>query len=529
MLKRFLTLTLALMMLVSGALASATEVMPGYYKPPVVNEGQYPIKQEGVTLKWWMPINAGAANFISSYAESPVYQAVQENTGVKIEFIHPAAGTEQESFQMMVASGDLPDLITMSSEAHYAGGFQTMYDDGVIIDLAPYLDEYAPQYKEVLNYTDTGRMQAYTDAGNVLAFYRMCHKIQNLPYQRFNCNAALLEELGLQEPRTIAEYEAFFQAVLDKKPGVIPMYYDQSANSLNLLMGAFDMLYSWYMKDSDSVGYWANADQLKDFLALMNSWYEKGYLMKDFASTSVNEVCAMFDEGQVATMTYSVDTTYTRAGSRMRLTNFPYMRKEADSVVGSKPASYPVLTSYHTVVTSACSNVEAAIQLLNYAFTYEGSLVYNYGVEDSFAYLGDDGFWEFTEYAKTTTDGMTVSNKCYIHKQHMATRYCYPDEIGIPTVAGDEEGKRVRTMWIDDAGEQEFLSLPPFVLTTEEASERADIMIQVDTYANEMMLKFITGAESLEKFDDYLAEVKARGLDRAIEITQTALERYLAK
>ena len=92
MLKRILTLTLALALLCGSALAA--EHLEGYYTPPPMNEGQYPIDEEGVTLTYWMPINSGAANFISSYDENPSYQAVQANTGVDIEFIHPAAGTE---------------------------------------------------------------------------------------------------------------------------------------------------------------------------------------------------------------------------------------------------------------------------------------------------------------------------------------------------------------------------------------------------------------------------------------------------
>lgn len=71
--------------------------------------------------------------------------------------------------------------------------------------------------------------------------------------------------------------------------------------------------------------------------------------------------------------------------------------------------------------------------------------------------------------------------------------------------------------------------MPPISLTTEESEERADIMIQVDTYAQEMMLKFITGAESLDYYDTYLQELDARGMQRAIEITQNALDRYLAQ
>ena len=84
-------------------------------------------------------------------------------------------------------------------------------------------------------------------------------------------------------------------------------------------------------------------------------------------------------------------------------------------------------------------------------------------------------------------------------------------------------------MWKDDTNEQSYLRLPPISLTTEEAEERADIMIQVDTYAQEMMLKFITGAESLDYYDTYLQELDARGMQRAIEITQNALDRYLAQ
>ena len=64
-----------------------------------------------------------------------------------------------------------------------------------------------------------------------------------MPYVRFNVNKDWLDEFGMTEPKTIAEYEAFFQAVLDNKPGVVPLFISRkSAEQINLLMGAFDML-----------------------------------------------------------------------------------------------------------------------------------------------------------------------------------------------------------------------------------------------------------------------------------------------
>ena len=142
---------------------------------------------------------------------------------------------------------------------------------------------------------------------------------------------------------------------------------------------------------------------------------------------------------------------------------------------------------------------------------------------------GDDGLPKFTDVILNNADGMTISNVSYALKIHFGSRYCYPDTIGHPGTASNEEALRIRTMWKDDTNEQSYLRLPPISLTTEESEERADIMIQVDTYAQEMMLKFITGAESLDYYDTYLQELDARGMQRAIEITQNALDRYLAQ
>lgn len=527
MMKRILAITLALVLLCGCALAELDD----YYKPPVMNEGQYPIAEEGVKLTYWMPINAGAANFISSYDENPSYQKIQENTGVDIEFIHPAAGTVTDSLQIMLASGELPDMIQIQRESWYAGGLKALYEEGAIIDISPYLDEYAPQYKEVVMNSEEAQRQI-VDEGRVYGFYKITYA-DPMPYIRFNANKQWLEEFGMSEPKTIAEYEAYFQAVLDNKPGVTPLYVQPtSMEQMGLVMGAFDMLKDWYMVDDSTVGYWANAAQYKEFLTLMNEWYDKGYLSKDFASLTLEEAQALFDVGQIACMGDSVDLVFSRTTSdTFTATNFPYMRKEADSVVGNSTASWPVDNdnAWVTVITSSCKNVEAAVQYLNYGYTYEGSLYFTFGIEGEHWNWGVDGVPKFTDEILNNPKGMTISNVSYALKIHFGSRYCYPDSIGHPGTASNEDALRIRTMWKDDKNEQNYLRLVPISLTTEEANERAELMIQVDTYANEMMLKFITGAESLDYYDAYLQELGARGLDRAMEITQGALNRYLGK
>lgn len=86
----------------------------------------------------------------------------------------------------------------------------------------------------------------------------------------------------------------------------------------------------------------------------------------------------------------------------------------------------------------------------------------------------------------------------------------------------------IRTLWADDKNEQNYLQMPPISLSADDSAERNDIMAQIDTYAEEKMMHFITGVEPLENFDAYLAELKSMGIDRALEITQAAADEFFA-
>ncbi len=52
-------------------------------------------------------------------------------------------------------------------------------------------------------------------------------------------------------------------------------------------------------------------------------------------------------------------------------------------------------------------------------------------------------------------------------------------------------------------------------------------MTNVKTYSDEMILKFITGDESLDKFDQYIAQLKTYGIEDAIKYRQEAYDKYL--
>ena len=66
------------------------------------------------TFTYWTSLPASLATHVQSYNEVAMYQYLEEKTGVHIEFIHPAAGQENEQFNLLLASRDFPDMIEHS-------------------------------------------------------------------------------------------------------------------------------------------------------------------------------------------------------------------------------------------------------------------------------------------------------------------------------------------------------------------------------------------------------------------------------
>jgi putative aldouronate transport system substrate-binding protein len=70
--------------------------------------------------------------------------------------------------------------------------------------------------------------------------------------------------------------------------------------------------------------------------------------------------------------------------------------------------------------------------------------------------------------------------------------------------------------------------MPPITASQAESRELASVMNDINTYADEMMTKFILGTEVLNdnSWNTYVSTIRRMGIDRAIEIEKAALDRY---
>ena len=66
-------------------------------------------------------------------------------------------------------------------------------------------------------------------------------------------------------------------------------------------------------------------------------------------------------------------------------------------------------------------------------------------------------------------------------------------------------------------------------LTSEEAETFATTFSDLSTYYVEMVVKFITGAESLDNVDSFRDTLESMGAEDCINVIQAALDRYNAR
>jgi putative aldouronate transport system substrate-binding protein len=262
----------------------------------------------------------------------------------------------------------------------------------------------------------------------------------------------------------------------------------------------------------------------------MNQWYKAGYLSSDF-SMSESQIFAAFDSGKLGMYYGSVDAVRSRtANLPIKIESAPFPRIGRDDKMHTAPPTWPVDISnpYPTVVTTKCRQVEAAVKFLNYGYTVKGARTYNYGVE-GVTYTMVNGEPKYTDYMLNPPNNMTASNTSYVFKIHFGPKLTDSDLKAHPGVVKSPEGVAWRKRWSDDPNVDAAYQMPPLTLKAEENTRRSAIMTNVNTYTSEMHLKFITGAEPLSSFPNYLKEIDRMGFQEAKKITQAAYDRYYGK
>ena len=474
---------------------------------------------------------SNAAKVIKSYEENIVFQTREEQTGVHVTWNHPPAGQASEQFNLMVSSGDLPDVIMYGWDT-VTGGALKYVNDGVIINLTPYMEEYAPSFLKLMEENPDARKQIVDDDSNYyyLPMLRLEDKLRvvNGPQIRVDW----LNKLNLEKPKTIDELYTVLKAFKEQDPNgngeadEFPMTGQKfrAGNGIGNLVGAFGTSWDFYVKDG-KVLFGPVQPEFKEGLSFIVKCFGEGLIDPDYMLNDRTKQDAKVTGG-ISGFLYAVQpATFMRTMAESG--------REPDFLVegmtwptGKDGVAYALLRDYNKMAVSPCAAIttkakypEETLQWLDYAYSDEGNILFNLGIEgDTFHWEGDKAVYEEKVLHddqggygtfNMALNGWAMSQSTLYHEQLM-WQYGYPAaEFWRPA--------------------DRSLLLPPISFTDEETKRVSKLKTDIDTYVDEMLDKFTTGKEPMENWDAYVSAVNGMGLEELTAIYQASYDRYQAR
>lgn len=497
-------------------------------------EFSYPMPAGEKVTFWGELGNTESPNY-ANRGEEPFAKEWMKRTGVDIEFLHPPAGQTKEQFSLILADGNLPDMLEYNWLMDYPGGPEKAIKDGVIIPLNDVFAQYCPNITKYLEENPEIDKMIRTDDGNYYAFpfirgdERLCYTIGPM------LRADWLEKVGLEIPTTIDEWHTVLTAFKEEMGATAPFCPEYTRLDLmeaDPFMAAYNIGKNFYVDDNGVVQYGGVQEGYRQYLETMHQWYSEGLIDRDLATLKFDQVNAKMTNGSAgATIgftgsymgTWMNAATATNPDYLLVAAPFPTVEKGAFPEFGYMSGQYSGRAS--TAITTSCKDVERVARLLDYAYGEEGHMFFNFGIEGE-SYNMVDGEPVYSDWVMNNPDGWPVSQamSAYIRGntngpfvqdyRYLMQYYALDCQKNTPEVWNSNIRKHV---------------LPPITPTSDESREMSAIVNEITTYRDEMALKYILGNESLDTFDEYVQNIKNMGLDRALEIQNGALERYNAR
>ncbi|NGP46293.1 extracellular solute-binding protein [Bacillaceae bacterium SIJ1] len=486
--------------------------------------------EEGaLEITYFNSLNTAVAANLTTLNDVAAYQELEKRTGVKVDFEHPPVGGDvNQQFNLMMASGDLPDVIEWLWTG-VPGGITKYANEKKLVRLNDYLDEHAPNLSAVLEENPEWRKQISADDGGIYQFPFLRGDEKLLTFFGPIIRQDWLDDLGLERPETIDEWHEVLTAFKNEDPNgngeadEIPLLPDLASNAF---VGAFGVIPGFYHEDNE-VHYGPIEPEFKEFLTLMNQWYEEGLIDPDFVATDSKLRDAKVTGNQLGSfISYGGSgighyMTLMKGDPNFHLApvRYPSLEKGEVPDFAHKDHAY---NGIGAAITTSNQQIEETIEWLDYNYGEEGHMLFNFGVEGESYTMEDD----YPTYTKTITDNPDGLPMVQALGQYVRAGYNGPfvqDVRYIEQYMQMPEQQEAIVIW----GEGKHDKVMPHISPTEEESgELSSILNDVNTYRETMVNKFIMGEEPLDGFDDYVETLKGMGIERAIEINQAALNRF---
>jgi putative aldouronate transport system substrate-binding protein len=472
-----------------------------------------------VTLKYLIPEHPNTP--LTGFEEGKYSQLTElmKRTGVNISFIPVNSENYAEKYNLVIAGGDLPDLMAnmnLMDDKQYGM-------EGTFIRLNDLIRTKAPNIDALFQKIPAIPAKIMAENGDIYSIpsYGEGPLVADdvLLYRR-----DITAKNGWKEPETMEQWYTLLKNVKAKYPEMIPMVRRGNIvrkKSICAIWGIFD---GTKTIRNDRYVLSPFVPEFKQMLAYLNRLYTEGLLDKEYLVTNTKqwEDKILNEIGFMTPDNYSRSAFFTDAGSQ---TN------PAFDFVGAAPTinymgerkvwGFSNIWEHSSAsITRACKYPDAAMKLFDYCFSPQGKMLISYGIQGKTYDLVNGKVKYKPEIAAAQLSGLVTTEREYgIGKLY--------GMAGI--VIGDMDettNKQLR----ETVEKSEPFSVEVPYLTYRMAqldrvkSLEATIVPLVDTEGN----KFIMGVRPLSEYDKFLEELKKAGAVELEQIYNDAYDRYKA-
>ena len=515
-----------------------------------LHESGMPIVDEKIELTAWIE---GGSDI--DWENNGFVKEVEEKSNIHLNIISTPLADALEKRNLMLSSGDYPDIIFTDWNAIVTKSDAMNYGvkEGIFIPINDLLDKYGNNMKRIFDENPTYKESSTAPDGNIYGFARFSECYHCSAYPKAYIRQDWLDKLGLDMPETTEELRNVLEHFVNDDPngngekdeiGIVGATKWNTMLEYALMGMSFQTVKPdfWLSlgKDGESVEFSPSTDAYREGLRYMKSLYDEGLIdPASFTQTDEQMAQTVRTEPHIvgiyicdhAGMGY--DTADVAEAENYQI--MPPVAGPDGFRKQGQNAGEGEIGGYEAVITDKCKYPEAAFRLID-EFFYDDyyNMVRVYGKQGQGWDYAPEGtknvFGEAAKYVilplsdeekeKRDQDIFTVGPQADLAEFRLSM---LPEVDDIYAPENYEQRITLDTKKVEQYIPEKRLQYTVFI-PEDMADEYSEIQANLNNFVRMTTVQFIMGERDIENgWEDYKKELEGYKVDRYIEIYKTAI------
>lgn len=513
----------------------------------VSEPGVFPIVNEPYELDILVKSNP----MVEDFETNEFTKWYEEKTGVKINWHYAPSENASEKVNIVLASGDYPDIFM---DVDILPEQQVLYgDQGVFVDLKPYIDEHAPNLKAEMANDPVIEKRIMDSEGRIYAFPTLNENYNAMYNVKLWMYKPWLDKFGLDVPQTTEEYYQALKTFVEndangngKKDEIGLTWSSQKWGSdmegffMNSFVPYTSVQYDWlgirtYTDLEEGKVFSAFTDpNWKEGVKYLNKLYEEGLMDEEGFTQNPDQLKAkgVAEEVIVASAVGGWQGSFLDTKTERGLNEYVCV-PPLEGPTGQRAAIYSPYSGIYNVsfvVTSACENPEVAVKWADGFYDPETTLFALYGKENEGwkwaeeGELGLDGNQAIFEVLDTGTDPQNSdwANRGPINKSSEFTFGEKAKENHVLPILVQEISEKYEPYKPAD----KYIA-PPMISSKEEIEIQNEYHTDIMSKVQDTFTLGVLGSLDIEaEWEGFLEDLNALGLETYMSAFQSTLDRH---